>query len=255
MVFFGGQALSASTQRYDFKLFSFCSIFVLYRLLANFVMSSAANTVPSLDKLCRQGHVWRGRQVMESDAPRLCIGHTALDEALGGGLQSGSLTEILSEGGLGLSLLLPVLASLGEQARWLAWMAPPHQPYAPALLQAGIPVERILLIHGGQPKQDLWALEQALNSGQCSAVLAWPRRILPAQLRRLQLAAEQGGALGVLFRPLEALQESSPAGFRLSLSSHARGVRVRVHKRRGGWGQSGEILLSRKDYFRAGRSL
>lgn len=208
-------------------------------------MSSPATIASSLEVLCRQGRVWRGRHVGQDGEQRLPTGHPELDMALGGGLARGALAEILSRRDSGLSLLLPLLARLSAEPRWLGWLAPPHLPYAPALAQAGIALDRVLLIHSRDTKQDLWALEQTLASGHCSAVLAWPARIAPAQLRRLQLSAEQGGALGVLFRPPDALAQSSPAGFRLGVAPSPRGLKVQVHKRRGGWGSAREIFIPR----------
>jgi hypothetical protein len=67
-------------------------------------------------------------------------------------------------------------------------------------------------------------------------VLAWQAKIQPAQVRRLQLAAEQGGGIGVLFRPLRATGEVSPAALRLRITPSPIGLDVEVQKRRGGWG-------------------
>ena len=47
-----------------------------------------------------------------------------------------------------------------------------------------------------------WAMEQALRSGACSAVLGWAACRERQSLRRLQLAAEQSRCLAVLFRRL-----------------------------------------------------
>ena len=46
----------------------------------------------------------------------------------------------------------------------------------------------------------LWAMEQALRSGLCAAVIAWSKSAARPVLRRLQLAAA-GSRLAVLFRP------------------------------------------------------
>jgi hypothetical protein len=64
----------------------------------------------------------------------------------------------------------------------------------------------------------LWAAEQALSSGVCAAVFLWLKGTDDRWLRRLKLAAEAGGALGVLFRPERHRYESSPASLRLLLS-------------------------------------
>jgi hypothetical protein len=83
------------------------------------------------------------------------------------------------------------------------------------------------------PDDQLWAVEQALRSGSCGAVLVWPQRIAPRQLRRLQLAAEAGQALGIVFRPLEAQHQHSPAALRILLSAAANGLQLDILKCRG----------------------
>ena len=80
----------------------------------------------------------------------------------------------------------------------------------------------------------LWAFEQALGSGACDSVLTWARHAPVRQLRRLQLAAQRGNALGILFRPRESARESSPAMLRVVLEPRRGGARVTLLKSRGG---------------------
>lgn len=59
-----------------------------------------------------------------------------------------------------------------------------------------------------------------MKTGTCSAVLGWPGDGLRHQdIRRLQVAAQQGGTLGLLFRSERAALEASPAPFRLVIRS------------------------------------
>lgn len=195
----------------------------------------------SLEALLERPELWRAGRRAES-APAVASGLGALDAELpGGGWPEGALTEILTERhGLGeLSLLLPALARLSEEGRWLAWVAPPYIPYAPALAAAGIDTSRVLRIYPRDASESLWAVEQALASGTCGAVLAWPRRCDPRSLRRLQLAAERGRSLGLLFRSEAAIGQASPAALRLNLrgvreETPQRRTQVRLVKRRGG---------------------
>jgi hypothetical protein len=78
----------------------------------------------------------------------------------------------------------------------------------------------------------MWALEQTLGSGACDAVLGWVRQSKPREIRRLQLAAERGRTLGVLFRPQRAARDSSAAVLRLSLEPLVAGVRLTLLKGR-----------------------
>jgi len=115
-------------------------------------------------------------------------------------------------------------------------VAPPHIPYAPALVNAGIDLSRILLVHPRAQQDGLWAVEQSLRSGNCAAVLSWPTLDDKVILRRLQLAAEAGDALGVLFRPRHFVQRPSAAALRIQLAPGIDGgLSVSILKRRGGW--------------------
>lgn len=178
----------------------------------------------------------------------LSTGHSALDACLpGGGWPLGALTELLPDrAGIGeLSLLVPALARLAREPRWIVWVAPPWLPYAPALAAAGVDPRRILLVHPRDGADRLWAAARALASGTASAVLAWlPAAIRLAELRRLQLAAERGGTWGVLFRPPEVAPHPSPAVLRIALAAESSGeLRLRVLRRRGGWPT--ELVLPR----------
>jgi len=195
----------------------------------------------SMPDLLQRADIWRGDQTPPAvNESSLSSGFAGLDALLpGGGWPSGALTEIIlpQEGVGALSLLMPALARLSSDRRWLAWVSPPHIPYAPALAQAGIDLSRVLLVRPKARTDGLWALEQTLRAGTCGAVMAWPSaNLTPRQLRRLQLAAEEGNTWGVLFRMGRAAeQQSSPAALRLRLEATDDGLAVHVLKRRGAW--------------------
>jgi hypothetical protein len=77
-----------------------------------------------------------------------------------------------------------------------------RQFYPPALAAWGIPLPRLVVIHADDDAQALWAADQALRSRATAAVWFRRDRLAPHDARRLRLAAEEGGALGVLFRPV-----------------------------------------------------
>lgn len=77
--------------------------------------------------------------------------------------------------------------------------------YPPAAISLGIAAESMVIIRKqrGHTRGDLiWAIDQSLRSGAVAAVYAeigdW---LDPADARRLQLAAEAGGAVGLFVRP------------------------------------------------------
>jgi cell division inhibitor SulA/protein ImuA len=76
-----------------------------------------------------------------------------------------------------------------------------------------------------------WSLEKLLRSGCCGMALAWPRRLADHQVRRLQLAAEAGGGLGVLIG-----QSAAGAGYaalRIEANPAPQGLAVDILKARG----------------------
>ncbi|MBS0580943.1 MAG: translesion DNA synthesis-associated protein ImuA [Proteobacteria bacterium] len=188
---------------------------------------------PTLARLLEHPALWRGRSAARIDV--VPSGLAALDEQLpGGGWPRSGLIEILiARFGSGeLSLLLPALAALtrAPAARWCVWVAPPLMPFAPALVARGVVLDRVAVVGGERP---LWAFGQVLGSGACDAALAWARQPQPRELRRLQLAAERGRTLGVLFRPRRAAREASAAMLRLGVEARAGTVRIEFLKGRG----------------------
>jgi hypothetical protein len=189
-----------------------------------------------LDKLLQGNPVlWRSGD-SNGSTTSIETGFDALDAALpGGGWPVGALTEILSEQpGIGeLRLVMPALARLGLNGRWQMWIAPPYDPYPPALLTAGIDLGSTMFVRPDHATVALWATEKMLRSGTCGAVLAWPKNNDFCALRRLQLAAEQGHCWGILFRAARLASQPSPAALRLHLCTRDDGLEVRILKARG----------------------
>ncbi len=88
------------------------------------------------------------------------------------------------------------------------------------------------------------ALDQALRCPAVAAVVAWPEsldgKLDGRTFRRLQLAAEQGGGLGLLIRPESVRSQPSWADVRLlveplpSTAPYGRRMRVVLLRCRGG---------------------
>ena len=186
--------------------------------------------------------VWRGRGASATHAV-IATGFPEHDQHLpGGGWPTGAIIEVFVEGyGIGeLGLLMPALTSLThtdplKPKKWVAWIAPPLVPYAPALQQYGVNIDRLLMIHPTAGNKNCrWAIEQVVRSGASSGVLAWVAAADDVILRRLQLAAEDQGCWTLLFRPPSARQQRSPAALRILLSHHATATRIQIIKCRGG---------------------
>ncbi|MDD1620750.1 MAG: translesion DNA synthesis-associated protein ImuA [Methylococcaceae bacterium] len=199
---------------------------------------------PALQQLLsKEPGIWRGLRSESSTWRVVASGFPELDALLpGGGWPLGALMEILTPClGVGeLRILLPAMAALSLTGRWIAWVAPPHQPYAPALVQAGIRLSQLLIVESREASDIPWSLEKLLSSGGCGMALAWPGRLSAHQTRRLQLAAEQGNALAALF-PAQTCG-SGHAALRLEVRPTPEGLALNIVKARGSLSRESLIL-------------
>lgn len=199
-------------------------------------LADLGSTAPALDGLISQQRVWRGPAGPAAPAIRQSTGWASLDAALPTrGWPKAALSELLLPAdGIGeLQLLWPTLARLSQPKEGsIALVAPPYHAYAPAWHAAGVRLPALHVVRAKTPRDALWAAEQCLRSGACSAVLCWPQQADDRALRRLQVAAETGQALGFAFRPLKAAVNPSPAALRIALDGSPR--QLRVLKCRGG---------------------
>ena len=186
--------------------------------------------IASLQPLLDQRRLWRG-QPTPRPASNEPSGHAELDAALPcGGWPEAALTELLlpADGVGELRLLLPTLARHTQAGRDIALVAPPYLPFPSAWIAAGVDFRHVHIVEA-EPRQALWASEQCLRAGCLSAVLCWPRSPDDKALRRLQVAAESGHALGFVFRDQRAARNASPAALRLQVEAG----QLRVLKCRG----------------------
>jgi cell division inhibitor SulA/protein ImuA len=196
---------------------------------------------PALAQVLERPDIRRGDAFAVAPAPTLASGFPRLDAELpGGGWPRGTLTELLPESeGIGeLGLLLPALAALTAAGQTVVLVAPPHAAHAPAWAAAGIRLDRLRLVFPRRPRDALWAGVEALRCGGVAATLLWLdplfRGALAANsLRRLQVAAGEGGGGAFCFRPWRLSAEASPAPLRLQLQAAGRQLRVQILKRRG----------------------
>ncbi len=156
----------------------------------------------------------------------LSSGFPALDAVLpNGGWARGDLVEILlSPESIGsMRLLLPVLAQLSVEQRWLSWVSPPSLPSVSALATAGVRLSCIQLVRPKCYQEGLEIVANSLENRNCSAVLAWPMINDEVIFKRLQRAARTGNALGFMFRDIEKADQKSSASLRLQLETRAHG--------------------------------
>lgn len=181
--------------------------------------------------------IWRAKDAGRYMMTGTATGYPELDAILPGcGWPASAIVEMVTpQWGMGeLQLLLPVMRTITQQKRWMLWISPPYVPYAPALEHAGINMDYVIVVQPANTFPDaLWSIEKALQSQACDLVLAWPSATPNGAIRRLQLAAEMGHSLGVLFR--QRTVEHSPAALCLQLQPSTTGIHVEVLKARGSY--------------------
>lgn len=141
--------------------------------------------------------------------PLVSLGDDALDAALpAGGLEAGALhaaqaqTYLDQPAAMGLLLAFAARA-LAARPGALVWVRGPKAtdfgaPYGPGLAGFGAASPRTLHVRAATFKDALWSAEEALRSAGAAAVLLEAGAGLSiTAARRLQLAAEAGGGLGL----------------------------------------------------------
>ena len=161
-----------------------------------------------------------------------------------GGWPRSSLIEIqVDEWGQGeLQLLLPMMAALSQQKKQLAWIAPPYTPYAPALHAAGIDLDYLLIIEQSEPADIAWAAEKCLRHAAAALVIFCLPLADARHIRRLQVAANTGGNIGVLLHCGAVRQ--TPVPLRLKTHYVTQGLCVEVLKSRFGREQGKQVILT-----------
>ena len=190
---------------------------------------------PLLNNLLLRQDTWRGRN-RSLRRHVITTGNENLDRLLLGGWPVSALTELVTQqDGIGeLSLLLPTVKHYASENKLCVWLDPPYQPYAPSLVNEGVPLDKLLIVRSKNSKEWLWAAEQSIRGK--ALLFAWANRAQPrySALRKLQLAATESLAPVFLFSPPNALKAHSPALLRLELESLEPNVlSVTLHKLRG----------------------
>jgi len=153
-------------------------------------------------------------------------GIPGLDELLpGGGWPQAGLVEIIipDDHADAMTLVLPLLAQLGEQERWLGLVSPPCMPRSRILQDTSINPLRMQQVNPHAGRSDMWTMEYMLQDGNYSIVLGWPSCDTELVARRLANAALAGNALGILFRYESFTRKASATGLRLKLEVNETG--------------------------------
>jgi hypothetical protein len=98
--------------------------------------------------------------------------------------------------------------------------------FAPGLAQAGLPPDRVIYVEAGDDKTVLACAEEGLRHGGLGAVIAEIARLSMTASRRLQLCAEDSGAIGIVLRRCQRVVPSGLIWPALERGSYPRSSRV-----------------------------
>jgi protein ImuA len=197
-----------------------------------------------------------------SHAPSLvATGILELDALLpDGGLRTGSVLDLRASGEASGAWTLGLLLArqiCGLQSDVLVVIDREKRFYPPAAVRFGINLGRTYVVRPEHDRDAYAAACEALRCGAVGAVLASFQRLRLVDARRLQLAAERGGSVGLLILPAAAGPASAALRCRVSPAAsdrQARRVKIEMVRCRGrGYGQS--LLLEIDDATGDVRSL
>jgi protein ImuA len=146
----------------------------------------------------------------------LPFGIPGIDERLpGGGLAYGAIHEFAGGGAAAIDGAAAALFAAGVAARTkgvVVWCLARPDLFAPALAGAGLHPDRVIYVEAVREEHVLEACEEALRFGGLGAVVAEAVRLPMVVSRRLQLAAEGSGTLGLIIRRWRRQTEAADFG-------------------------------------------
>ncbi len=146
----------------------------------------------------------------------LPFGLAEMDARLpGGGLALGALHEVAGAGNGVLDGAAAALFTAGIMARTkgqILWCVRNQDLFAPGLAAAGLSADRVIYVEAGDEESALACFEEGLRHGGLAGVVAEIGRLPMTSSRRLQLAAESSGTLGIAIRRWRRQRDAADFG-------------------------------------------
>jgi protein ImuA len=146
----------------------------------------------------------------------LPFGVAEMDAVLpGGGLAMGALHEIAGSGEEAVGGAAAALFAAGVVARLrgpVLWCITRPDLFAPALSQAGLGPDRVIYVEAGDEKALMACFEEGLRHPGLAGVVCETSRLSLTTSRRLQLAAESSGVVGLAVRRWRRAHEAADFG-------------------------------------------
>lgn len=187
----------------------------------------------SLEQLLLRDDMWMGHSQRFTARAAVPTGHKDLDGVLlNNGWPISSLVEVCqAHSQAEWRLFTPALLKVPGL---IILLNPPAIPFCQALVQAGIDLERVVVVEAAT-KSHFIACFIELARASVGALLSWqPDDALTyTELRKCQLAASESNGLSFMFRHSSAQQQNSPASLRIFAQIIPSGLQLTVFKQRG----------------------
>lgn len=115
------------------------------------------------------------------------------------GWPKAELSEINSDNSESvLQLLLPTLAKLNAENRWISLISPPADINLQLFAHYGIDTSKVLLIHPKNEVDDKVTMNKALKNGTSGIVIFWATHVNRRYLAQWRKSVKQGDSTGII---------------------------------------------------------
>jgi hypothetical protein len=200
--------------------------------------------------------IWTAANAKHQASPnRLGTGYESLDNVLSSGFPPAGMIHLQSALGCGeIRFMLSILQrqrSENSPHKIYMFIDPPFSLNAEFLLAQNISLAQLVVVRTNRIDDALWSAEQSAKSGACCAVFIWQQTLNHIQVRKLEHAAQKGGAYCVWLHNASQAASSKaqkegnnsthlsnlPLSLSLSITRQADNLSITVNKQKIGWAQ------------------
>jgi len=120
-----------------------------------------------------------------------------------------------------LQLLLPTLAKLTAQKRWISLISPPADINLTLFSYYGIDTSRVLLIHPKNDVDDKVTMNKALKNGTSGVVIFWTTELNKRYLAQWRKSVKQGRSMGIIVNMSQEKQCSESIALSFQVDTEA----------------------------------
>ena len=147
-----------------------------------------------------------------------------------------------------LQLLLPTLAKLNAQNRWITLISPPADINQQLFAYYGIDPSRVLLIHPKNDVDDKVTMNKALKNGTSGIVIFWASQLNKRYLAQWRKSVKQGNSTGIIINMTQKSCDSNSIALSFNVRTGVKSLSISGIKLFGiQQAQNNEILFSKID--------